>query len=71
MELSKRDPSPTSNENCQEYKELWTEHCTTLIAYEAQYVHRKKGKVSLYGEQSRHGRKKNNQFESGFLFPHL
>ena len=71
MDLSERDLSPTSNEKCQEYKELWTEHSTTLIAYEAQYVHRKKDKVSHYGEQSTHSRKKVNQFESGFLFPHL
>ena len=71
MDLGERDPPPTSNEKCLEYKELWTEHSTTLIAYEAQYIYRKKRKMTPSSEQSRHSRKKVNRFESGFLFPHL
>ena len=53
-------------------KEYWTEHRTTLIAYEAQYVYNKKpeaGEDEDAEPKNRKGKKKDIEFDGGFLFP--
>lgn len=60
-------------ENEKEYEtlptdEFWSEHRTTLISYEAQFVFATKIDKPEQAERPK-GKKKNIQYEGGFLFP--
>jgi hypothetical protein len=49
-------------------QEFWTEHRTTLISYEAQFVHALRPDPEEEPPRVK-GKKKSIEFEGGFLFP--